>query len=139
MTDDTFEQELRRRLRESPDTASPGFTRGVLDRLDEAPNRHWITLRPRLAMAAALVVFALGAFLGARLDDAAESSASREQLVQEYLEMQTELEQLRRMADDTRDERKALGDDRDERGENFFEKFKLNVDPDNIDESFRQL
>jgi len=34
---------------------------------------------------------------------------------------------------------KALGDDQSEKTENFFEKFKLNVDPENIDESFKQL
>ena len=98
----SFKQELRARLRQDPESASPGFTRSVLERVAQRPRRAWFVLRPRLAMAAAVALLALGAILGARLGERApRASADREQLVREYMEMQSELEQIRRLADDS--------------------------------------
>jgi hypothetical protein len=98
----SFKHELRARLRQDPERASPDFTRTVLERIEQRPQRAWILLRPRLAMAAALVLLALGAILGARLgEQAPEPVADREQLVREFMEMQAELEQIRHMAEDS--------------------------------------
>lgn len=100
MNHDSFEEELRTRLRTSPEKASAGFTESVLDRLGETRERPW-ALRPQWAAAAAVVLFAIGAVIGSRIDDAVEVSADRHELMREYQEMQAELEQLRQMADDT--------------------------------------
>ena len=98
----SFKDELRNRLREDTETASPGFTRSVLARIEERPERAWFVLRPRLAMAAAVVLIALGAALGTQFgEQVPTASARRAQLLREYQEIQSELEQIQRLADDS--------------------------------------
>jgi hypothetical protein len=98
----SFEQELRSRLREDPEKASPGFTRSVLARVDERPQSSWLTISPQLAAAAAVVLLLVGGLIGARFGPQPEETASdREQLLREYIAMQSELQQIRRLADDT--------------------------------------
>ncbi len=98
----SFEQKLRSRLREEPEKASPGFTRSVLARLGERPQRSWMTISPQLAAAAAVVLLLAGVLIGAQFGPKPQETASdREQLLREYIALQSELEQIRRMADDT--------------------------------------
>jgi hypothetical protein len=98
----SFEQDLRNRLREDKEKASPGFTQSVLARVDERPQTSWLTITPGLAAAAAVVLLLIGGFIGARFRTQPEETASsREQLLREYIAMQSELEEIRRMADDT--------------------------------------
>ncbi len=98
----SFKHELRTRLREDPERASPGFTQSVLESIEQRPRRAWFVMRPRLAIATAVLLLALGTILGVRLgEQTPRTAANREQLVREYMEMQWELEQIRRLADDS--------------------------------------
>ena len=98
----SFERELRSKLQEDPEKASPGFTQSVLDRIEHRSQPSWFVLRPKLALAAAIVLLVFGGILGARFGKSTpDTSANRTQLLREYMEMQAELEQIRQMADDS--------------------------------------
>lgn len=101
MSTDSFDRELRRELRETTETASPGFTTSVLDRVAQRRQRSFITSKPVLAAAAAMTLFALGTTLGLRLhNDPPEVSPDRQRLVREYMELQQELQRIQQLAND---------------------------------------
>ena len=86
-----------------PLTASPGFTARVIEALDRGAEPSAPPIRRWALAAAALLAIAVGFLLGSRPEPpAAEVTAERELLRQEYGELVQELETLRSMADQTR-------------------------------------
>lgn len=102
MTRDSLDRELNRALNESTEVASPAFTASVLTRLEERGRRAPLLRRPVLAVAAALVLFVLGATIGLRIRDQQRSRASaeeRQELIREVMALQQELDEVRALAD----------------------------------------
>ncbi len=85
--------------------ASPGFTDGVVARLDARDQRRRTKARLLLAAEAALVVLALGALFVYRPGSpppSADAHTQADELRRQYQTLQAELEQLQRASDRSR-------------------------------------
>jgi len=101
---DPLERELSEALRQQTEGASPGFTAAVLARLERRPRRSLMLRHPALAAATAMVLLALGITLGLNYGPRTTSTpdvAQRQRLRLEYSELQRELDQIRRLADES--------------------------------------
>ena len=106
MSDFDLDRELRQALRDSSETASPGFARGVLARLEDG--RRTTSWLPGPAFAAAAVLLlVVGAVAGLyftlqdsppELTTSVEQRPRREELLREYRALERELDQLRQLA-----------------------------------------
>lgn len=103
---DAIDRALSEALTQDTETASAGFTSGVLARIEERRDRRPLLGRPSLVAAAAAIVLAVGIALGLGFGDrqgaAPAVAAERERLLQEYSELQRELDQIRQLADESR-------------------------------------
>ena len=106
MNRDPLDRELSEALQQQTDTASPGFTAGVLARIEQRPRRSIWLRHPALAAATAMVLLALGVTLGlnfgGRTTTTPEVADERERLLLEYSELQRELDLIRQLADESR-------------------------------------
>lgn len=100
---DRFVERLRAALRAEPARASDHFTASVLSRLDR-PRRLRFPL-PRLAALAAATLAVAAGLVVWRGDGSASraeaDAAARRQLIEEYRQIETELHEIRRLADES--------------------------------------
>lgn len=104
MSRDAFDRQLRDALRSDADRASREFTDTVLEHVRRTRRRR-ATLPARRALAAAAVTLAIVAGITTwRTVDSGDSSPSRErarrELLEEYREIEAELDEIRSLARD---------------------------------------
>lgn len=105
MNRDEFERELGRALRSDPQTASSDFTETVLERARRGRRRRLaLPARPALAAAALALAVVAGVAVWRDVDTVSPGSSderARQELLEEYRQIEAELGEIRRMARET--------------------------------------